>query len=234
MAGGHNGGMPASAVSDPAARSARTALVRAATALRTVPFVPEVRLRLADDAMALWERTEAVTGHTQPPPFWAFAWAGGQALARHILDQPTLVAGRTVLDVAAGSGLVAIAASLAGAARVTANEIDPHAVAAIEINAVANQASVEVVLGDLLDGTGGDADVVLAGDVFFSRELADRMMAFLVGAHRRGALVLVGDPGRAYRPTSGVTEVGAYRVPVLADLENARIKPASVLRIGAP
>ncbi len=225
--------MPASALPDRAAGGTRAKFVRTATALHAVPFVPEVRLHLADEVIALWERTEAVTGQPQPPPFWAFAWAGGQALARHVLDRPALVAGRTVLDVAAGSGLVAIAASLAGATRVTANEIDPYAAAAIELNAAANRAPVEVVLGDLLDGAGGDADVVLAGDVFYSRELATRMAAFLGRAHRRGALVLVGDPGRAYRPASGFTEVAAYRVPVLAELENARVKPASVLRLDA-
>jgi len=203
--------------------------VRSVTVLRPTPFVPEVRLHLADEAIALWERTEAESGRDQPPPFWAFAWAGGQALARYVRDEPSVVAGRTVLDVAAGSGLVAIAAALAGAVRVTANEIDPYAVTAIGLNAAANGVPVEVILGDVLDGDGAGFDVILAGDVFYSRAMALRMARFFERARKRGALVLVGDPGRAYRPVDGFTEAAAYEVPVNSSLEDAEFKAVTVL-----
>jgi len=156
------------------------AFVRRHTTLGVPPYLPEIRLHLASDAFALWERTEqeAGDGRVADPPFWAFPWAGGQALARHLLDNPELVRGRRVLDLAAGSGLVAIVAATCGAACVIANEIDPYAAAAIELNATANGVMVTVDLRDLLDQH-VDADVVLAGDVFYSREMARRMIAFL-------------------------------------------------------
>lgn len=206
-----------------------TAFVTGHTRLRATPFVPEVRLYLADEAIELWERTEESSGERRPPPFWAFAWAGGQALARYVLDHPELVAGRRVFDLAAGSGLVAVAAGLAGAAAVTANEIDPYAAAAIELNAAANGVEVSVVLGDELAGDAGGAEVVLAGDVFYSKLMTDRIVPFLARAHARGALVLVGDPGRAYVPASGFTRVVAYDVPVTRALEDADRKPTAVL-----
>jgi predicted nicotinamide N-methyase len=203
--------------------------VTAHTALRDTPFVPEIRLHLADEAIALWERTEAATGAEQPPPFWAFPWAGGQALARYVLDHPESVAGRPVFDLASGSGLVAIAAALAGAASVTANEIDEYAMTAIAMNASANGVTVTALLGDRLDGDADGAEVVLAGDVFYSRAMADRMLPFLTRAHDRGALVLVGDPGRAYAPRTGFTEVARYDVPVIRALEDADLKSTTVL-----
>jgi predicted nicotinamide N-methyase len=141
--------------------------VRAHTRLAPVPFVPELVLHQADEPIALWEATEA-GGIAQPPPFWAFAWAGGQALARHLLDDPDLVAGRSVLDLATGSGLVAVAAARAGAAPVTANDIDPLSLAAAAANASANRVTLRLVEGDLLD-TDEKYGVVLAGDVFYSR-----------------------------------------------------------------
>ncbi|MFJ8039602.1 class I SAM-dependent methyltransferase [Kitasatospora sp. NPDC096147] len=206
--------------------------VRAQTGLAPVPFVPEVRLHQAASAIALWEHTEEAKGQADlPPPFWGFAWAGGQAVARYVLDHPEAVAGRRVLDLAAGSGLVAVAAALSGAAEVTAAEIDAYAVAAIELNAAANGVGLEAVLADLLGGDGGPAEVVLAGDVFYERAMAERVLPFLTRAQARGALVLVGDPGRAYLPRDVFTEVAVYQVPTAADLEDSRVKTTTVWRL---
>jgi predicted nicotinamide N-methyase len=198
-----------------------------------VPFVAELRLHLAADLIELWERTEQRLAGEQPPPFWAFAWAGGQALARHLLDEPDLVADRHVLDLATGSGLVAIAAARAGAAVVTANDIDPLSLTAAEANAEANAVAVRCVEGDLLDTTEGyaEAGVILAGDVFYSREMAGRVLPFLRRAAYRGALVLVGDPGRAYLPTAGMIKRVAYEVPVPESLENATIRHTTVWQV---
>jgi predicted nicotinamide N-methyase len=206
------------------------------TRLAPVPLTPEVRLHLADEAIELWERTESDRGAQLPPPFWAFAWAGGQALARYVLDRPALLAGRSVLDLAAGSGLVAIAAMKAGAARVTAVEIDPLAGAAIEVNARANDVAVTVLLADVLEpqpaaGAGEPApaaDVVLAGDVFYSREMTRRMLAYLRRAAGGGATVLVGDPGRAYLPKEHLTLLAEYDVAVPQTLEDAPVKRTTV------
>jgi predicted nicotinamide N-methyase len=174
------------------------------------PLAPEVRLHLAEDAIVWWARMEAEAGGVLTAPFWATAWPGGQALARYILDHPGTVAGRRVLDVASGSGLVAIAAGLAGAAAVTANDIDPYALAAITLNARANDVTVSTCPGDLLDGDGGDAEVVLAGDVFYSQAIAKRMWPFLRRAAARGAHVLVGDPARGHLPRNRLTAVASY------------------------
>jgi predicted nicotinamide N-methyase len=198
--------------------------------LAEVPFVPEVRLYLAEDAIVLWARMEAAAGQALPPPFWASAWAGGQAVARYVLDHPELVAGRRVLDLATGSGLVAVAAALSGAASVAANDIDPYALAAVQLNARANGVVVESEGGDLLDGDGDGAEVVLAGDVFYSREMAERMLGFLERAVARGSAVLVGDPGRAYLPRQRLEPVASYRVPMVGALEDAEIKQTDVLR----
>jgi predicted nicotinamide N-methyase len=172
-----------------------------------------------------------VAGGPQPLPFWAFPWAGGQALARHILDHPALVRGRRVVDVAAGSGLVAIAAALAGAATVTAFDIDERAAAAIGVNAAANGVAVRSRLGDPLHAVSllGGGDVVLAGDVFYSPPMANRMLRCLVRAHAHGALVLVGDPGRRYAPRRGFRVLARYDVPVSTALEAADIKPTVIL-----
>ena len=208
-------------------------MLRSHTRLAAVPFVPEVLLHQADDAITLWERTEEETGTRQPPPFWAFAWAGGQALARYVLDHPGLVAGRTVFDLASGSGLVAIAAAKAGAAAVTANEIDPLAVAAVATNAAANGVAVATSLGDVLAGDAAGADVVLAGDVFYSRPMTERVLPFLERAAARGATVLVGDPGRTYLPRDRFEAVASYEVPVPRALEDAEVKTTTVYRPGA-
>jgi predicted nicotinamide N-methyase len=205
--------------------------VRAHTRLAPVPFVPELVLHQADEPISLWVETEA-GGREQPPPFWAFAWAGGQALARHVLDAPGLVAGRDVLDLATGSGLIAIAAARAGARPVTANDIDPLSLAAARANATANGVDVRFAEGDLLE-TDGRYAVILAGDVFYSREMSGRVLPFLRRAAARGALVLVGDPGRAYLPTGGMIERASYDVPVPESLESVAIRHTTVWQVRA-
>jgi predicted nicotinamide N-methyase len=208
--------------------------VLANTSLVPVPYVPEVRLYLAQEAFELWERTEReLGGGVCAPPFWAFAWAGGQGLARYLLDNPDLVCGRDVFDLAAGSGLVAIAAARAGAARVAASEIDRYAAAAIALNAEANAVRVSVHVGDVLDGDLPDpgADLVLAGDVFYSAEMAGRVLAFLDRARAAGATVLVGDPGRAYLPRTRLAMADSHEVPVSRALEDADVKRVTVWRL---
>ncbi|MFD8594987.1 class I SAM-dependent methyltransferase [Kitasatospora sp. NPDC059646] len=209
--------------------SADAEFVRAHTRPGPVPFVPEVRLHMAQDAIELWEVTERARGEIGlPPPFWAFPWAGGVAVARHVLDRPELVAGRSVLDLAAGSGLVGVAAALSGAAEVRAAEIDAYAVAAIAVNAAANGVAVTAELADVLDGDGDGCQVVLAGDVFYERAMAARFLPFLERAAARGAAVVVGDPGRAYLPRERFTALAEYAVPVAADLEDAAVKTTTV------
>jgi predicted nicotinamide N-methyase len=206
------------------------AFIRAHTRLLPVPHAPEIALHLADEATELWRKTEEELDEIGlPPPFWAFAWAGGQALARYILDHRAIVAGRRVLDFASGSGLVAIAAAKAGAARVEACDIDPFAIAAIPLNALANGVAVEARLIDLV---GADAgwEVVLAGDICYQQDIAERVTDWLSRLDRRGAVVLIGDPGRSYLPTDRLEALAAYVVPVTRALEDAEIKRTSVWR----
>ena len=209
-------------IADPAA------FIRAETRLHPVPHAPEILLHVADEATALWARTEEELGAVGlPPPFWAFAWAGGQALARYVLDRPETVRGRTVLDFASGSGLVAIAAARAGAGRVEASDIDAFALAAIRLNARANGVAVEPVAEDLI-GSDRGWDTVLAGDICYERDLAARVVAWLEALARRGARVLVGDPGRSYLPRERLEALATYEVPVTRTLEDADIKRTSV------
>lgn len=214
--------------------------IRANTRLAPTPFVPEIRLHVAADVFGLWERTEGPAGLAWqsgagewPPPFWAAAWAGGQALARYVLDHPEVVAGHTVVDLGAGSGLVAIAAAKAGAARVRAYDVDEFAVAAMTLNAGANGVTITAECADVLDrgGDGAPAEVVLAGDVFYQRSMADRMAAYLRAARRAGSNVLVGDPGRAYLPRQGWETLATYAVPTIRDLEDTDSKQVAVLRL---
>jgi predicted nicotinamide N-methyase len=208
----------------------KTAFIRANTRLHPVPLVPEIVLFVADEAVPLWHKTEEEIGEAGlPPPFWAFAWAGGQALARHVLDHPALVAGRRVLDLASGSGLVGIAAMKAGAAAVTAADIDPFAGAAAALNAAHNAVHVSVVEDDLLASPGAGAwDTILAGDIFYERDTAARALDFLSAAVARGATVLIGDPGRSYLPRERLIRLAEYRVPVTRELEDAEIKHTAV------
>ena len=218
-------------MSGPLDEQGRAAFIRAHTRLMPVPHAPEISLHVAQEATELWQKTEdelAVIG--LPPPFWAFAWAGGQALARHLLDNPALVAGRRVLDFASGSGLVAIAAAKAGASRVEACDIDAFAAAAIDLNAEANGVAVEARLADLV-GLDEGWEVICAGDVCYERAMAEAVIAWLEGLSRRGATVLIGDPGRSYLPRGRLEEVATYQVPVTRALEDAEIKRSSVWRL---
>jgi predicted nicotinamide N-methyase len=200
------------------------------TVLMAPPHVPEIRLHLADEAHDLWLRTEdELTEIGLPPPFWAFAWAGGQGLARYVLDHPATVRGRCVLDFASGSGLVAIAAAKAGAADVTAADIDPFCETAIAINLEANRVEVKF-LGEDCIGTDAGWDVILAGDVFYDKPFADRLMPWFTALKARGADILVGDPGRAYLPKKGLKPLGVYQVPVTRALEDADVKRTTVWR----
>ena len=206
----------------------RTAFIRAETRLLPVPHTPEISLYVADEATALWQKTEEELGTLGlPPPFWAFAWAGGQALARYVLDHPETVRGRRVLDFASGSGLVGIAAMKAGAAHVTACDIDDFAIAAIGLNAAANGVAV-TASGENLVGRDLGWDTILAGDICYERDLAQAVTDWLSALRDRGATVLVGDPGRSYLPRSRLRCLAEYEVPVTRTLEDADIKKTSV------
>jgi predicted nicotinamide N-methyase len=200
-------------------------IVRASTRLRLVALVPEIRLHQASEPISVWQRTERATGRTGlDPPFWAFAWAGGQALARYLLDHPETVKDRQVIDVASGSGLAAIAAAKAGAEAVTGYDIDPLAIAAITLNAEANGAAVRAVRADILGSEAAGVDVILVADAFYERELAGRVARFLERGHARGTDVLVGDFGRAYLPRDRLTPLAAYDVHGLSALEDSDVK----------
>lgn len=204
--------------------------ITANTRLLAPPLVPEIKLHLAEESLPIWRKTEEELGEMNvPPPYWAFAWAGGQALARYLLDHPEAVRGRSVLDFAAGSGLVGIAAAKAGAAEVTAVDIDAFAIAAMEINAAANQAPLTMRMGDIV-GSDEGWDVVLAGDVSYERDMAARVTDWLQGLARRGALVLIGDPGRSYLARERLEPIAEYQVEVTRDLEDAEVKKTSVWR----
>ncbi len=197
-----------------------------------VPLVPEISLHVAHEAVPLWQKTEEELGEMGLPlPFWAFAWAGGQALARYILDNPELVCRKQVLDLASGSGLVGIAAMKAGAAGVTAVDIDRFALHAITINAAANKVEVMSCGDDLLDGQPPDVDIVLVGDLFYEKPVAVRVVNWLEIAARQGADVLIGDPGRSYLPKDKLVSCASYDVPVTRDLEDAEIKNSQVWRL---
>jgi predicted nicotinamide N-methyase len=207
----------------------REAFVRAHTRPVRPALVPEVTLLVAADVVRLWEALEVQTGEApSEPPFWAAAWPGGQALARHVLDQPELVAGRSVLDLGSGSGLVAVAAALAGARRVVASEIDPFGAAAVAVNAADNGVGPFEVVGDVLDAGPPDADVVLAGDVCYDRAMSERVLPYLDAARARGAVVLLGDPGRPYVPHDRLTGVAAFDVP---DTEGPQVRRTTVWRL---
>ena len=208
------------------------AFVRDNTAVERPPLVPEVALHLASEVVPLWQATEAeLTEQGLPPPYWAFAWAGGQALARYLLDHPETVAGKRVLDFAAGSGLQGIAAALAGAAVVEAAEIDAFAAAALRLNAALNEVSMTVTERDLVGTVDGPWDVVLAGDVCYERPMAEKVWDWLQALAGEGALVLLGDPGRTYLPKSGLERVIAYAVKTSRELEDSDVRNAVVWRV---
>lgn len=195
------------------------------------PLLPEIKLRLATEIVPIWQATEALLAELNvPPPFWAFCWPGGQALARYVLDHPERVRGLRVLDFAAGSGVVAIAAARAGA-RAVANDVDAVALAAIGLNARLNGLAVELAGGDLLAEPPGAWEVIFAGDVCYERGLADRIWAWLRAQAAGGTTVLLGDPGRTYLPTAGLEHVAQYPVPTSMELEDREMKETTVWRV---
>lgn len=208
------------------------AFIAANTRLLTPPLVPEVRLHLAEESVPIWQKTEEELGEMNvPPPFWAFAWAGGQALARYVLDNPGLVSGKRVLDLGSGSGLSAIAAAKAGAAHVIAADVDQFSVAAVRLNAAINSVAIETTASDLLSAQPPPLDVLLIADLFYERALAEAVMAFATAARAQGAEVLVGDPRRSYFPRANFLEIATYAVPVTRELEDAELKRTSVWRL---
>jgi predicted nicotinamide N-methyase len=223
--------LPASGSPSGARSASLENFVLANTKAGAVPLVPEVRLYLGDDAIGIWELTEKEVGASdKQPPFWAFPWAGGQALARYVLDHREVVAGRSVLDIGSGSGLTAIAAALAGARTVLASEVDEFAIASIRLNAGLNGVRVEAT-GDVLDGQAEGFDVVLAADIWYERQLAARALGLLRRVAGRGGMVLAGDLGRAFLPRDELRELAAYEIPVVAELESASTKRAAVLTL---
>ncbi len=212
----------------------RRAFILENTRLQAPPHTPEMRLHLADEVTPIWRLTEdALAQIGLPPPFWAFAWAGGQALARYILDNPGIVAGKRVIDFASGSGLVAIAAMQAGAASVLAADIDVFCEAAIGLNAAANGVVVDFTAVDLLDaappiGPPLGAEVLLAGDICYERPMAEAVMAWLARGRAAGASVLIGDPGRTYFPKDGLVKLAEYQVPTTRELEDMAVKRTCV------
>ena len=210
-------------IADPAA------FILANTRLQAVPHAPEISLWLADEITPIWRLTEEELGEMGlPPPFWAFAWAGGQGLARWLLDNPHEVAGRRVLDFAAGSGLVGIAALKAGAASALCADIDPFCAAAVALNADANRVRLDFTDADLLDAPPPEVDVICAGDVCYEKPMTDRVLAWLGRAKANGTRVLIGDPGRTYFPREGLDFLAEDRVPTTRELEDLEVKRVSV------
>ncbi|WP_428670531.1 class I SAM-dependent methyltransferase [Roseibium sp.] len=206
--------------------------IRRETRIKPVPHAEEIRLHVADEAMDLWQKTEDELGELGiAPPFWAFAWAGGQGLARYILDTPDLVSDKRVLDFACGSGLVGIAAMMAGAASCHAVDIDPFALAAAELNADLNGVMLSFETADITASEPPAADIVFCGDVFYDKYMADKVMDLIDRLLARGTEVLVGDPGRSYLPKPRLTELADYRVPVVGALEDNEIKHTKVYRV---
>jgi predicted nicotinamide N-methyase len=213
-------------ISDPAA------FIRDNTKLLSPPLVPEIRLHLAEESLPIWQKTEEELGRINvPPPFWAFAWAGGQALARYLLDNPALVQGQSVLDLGSGSGLTAIAPLLAGARSALAADIDPLALVAAELNAAANGVVIATTPDNLLAQVPAAFDVTLVGDLFYERPLAEAVLAYIEAAATGGSTILIGDPQRTYFPRGRFTQVAQYNVPVTRELEDSEIKRTAVWRL---
>ncbi len=211
----------------------RAEFIRANTALEKPPLVPELSLHLATEITPIWQATEAMLEQAGiDPPYWAFCWPGGQALARYVLDNPALVAGKTVLDFAAGSGVAALAAVRAGAGKAIANDIDAMALIAVGLNAQTNGHKIVIDGRDLLALPPDPAiDVVLAGDVCYERPMAERAFAWLRKNAAMGKLVLLGDPGRSYLPVQGLVELARYDIPTSLQLENRGMKETVVWRV---
>jgi predicted nicotinamide N-methyase len=217
----------------PATPQGRRAFIVANTRLQRPPHTPEIQLHLADEITPIWKLTEEVLEEIGlPPPFWAFAWAGGQALARYLIDTPQTVAGKRVIDFASGSGLVGIAAMLAGARDVLCADIDAYCEAAVALNAEANGLACGFTAEDLLDAPAPAwAEVILAGDICYEKPLAERVLAWLAAARATGVTVLIGDPGRSYFPRTGLTRLAEYQVPTTRELEDMAVKKTAVWAI---
>jgi predicted nicotinamide N-methyase len=207
----------------------RRAFILENTRPQSPPHTPELVLRLADEITPIWRMTEeALAEIGLQPPFWAFAWAGGQAIARYLLDNPQVVAGKRVIDFASGSGIVGIAAMKAGAAHVLAADIDSFCAAALGLNAEANGVSIDFTDVNLLDAPPPAADVILAGDICYEKPLAERVMAWLAHGRAAGATVLIGDPGRSYFPRQGLVKLAEYQVPTTREIEDMEVKKTAV------
>jgi predicted nicotinamide N-methyase len=208
----------------------RAAFIKSNTHLALVPLRPDIKLHLAEEATGLWQKTQdELHAVDLPLPYWAFAWPGGQALARYIQDHQTLVAGKHVLDLGSGSGLLAIAASKAGAAHVEASDIDPLAIDAISMNAVANNVDIHLLPEDVV-GCDRHWDVVLAGDIAYEPDMAERFILWLEQLAHKGTRVLIGDPSRNYLPREKLHSLARYEVPVSKCLEDCEMKQTDVWR----
>ncbi len=206
--------------------------IKAQTEILSPPLVPEVKLHLAHESVPLWQKTEEELGEMGlAPPFWAFAWAGGQALARYILDHPEIVKEKSVIDLASGSGLVGIATMKAGAKQVLAADIDLFSAAAIALNAKLNDVAMSITTNDILASPLPSADVLLIGDLFYEQSLAARVFQVAEAAQAQGMTVLIGDPGRSYLPKDRLEKCAEYSVPVSRDLEDAEIKRSAVWQL---
>jgi predicted nicotinamide N-methyase len=209
--------------------SDRKGFILANTRLQTPPHTPELRLYLADEITPIWRMTEEELDRIGlPPPFWAFAWAGGQALARYLLDHPGEAAGKSVIDFATGSGLVGIAAMQAGAAQALGSDIDSFCEAAVELNAAANGVAMNFTGADLLEAPPPHAGLITAGDICYEKPMTEAVLAWLRVAHDQGARVLIGDPGRSYFPREGLTKLAEYQVPTTRELEDFAVKRTGV------
>lgn len=205
--------------------------IRDNTVIAHAPLVPEIALHLASEVLPLWQMTEAELDQSGlPPPYWAFAWAGGQALARYILDNPQSVSGKRAFDFGAGSGLVAITAKKSGAAHVAASEIDSFACAAIALNAKLNHVVIDIAARDLV-GESVAENIILLGDMFYEKPLADRLADWLAKLARSGAEIFLGDPGRSYFPRRGLVELARYSVPTTRALEDSDLRSTGVFRL---
>jgi len=199
------------------------------TRLQRPPHTPEIQLHLADEITPIWRMTEEALGELGvPPPFWAFAWAGGQALARYVLDHPDVVRGKRVVDFASGSGLVGIAALKAGASHGLCADIDDFCAAAVALNAEVNGVALDFTARNLLDAPPPEVDVILAADISYEKPLAGRVRAWLAEAHARGAAVLMGDPRRSYFATDGLMPLAEYQVETTRELEDFAVKRTGV------
>ncbi len=215
--------------------SAMIEFIRANTALAPVPLIPQMTLHQATEITPLWQATEQWLEATNtPPPYWAFVWAGGQGMARYLLDNPAIVRGKRVLDFAAGSGVAGIAAAMAGAAKVMAADIDPLSQVATQMNAARNGVKVECLRGLDLRSPFTDADLILAGDVCYEQAMSHRVLKWLGLSLFRGAEALLADPGRAYVPDNGLEKLACYEVPVLRELEDRDTRQVTIWKMLPP